>query len=550
MTIWKTTAATAGAAMLALALTAAGQGPAARATLSARRLCATKPFPPPGTSGRDRRAAPAAARSARGVWGFVSAPRLHPMRVTVLTRRPGTAPGQIFVAPYSAGTLTGQTGSLILGNSGDPVWFRPLPSTRLENTDLRVQAYRNPRTRTRQPVLTWWQGTIALPPTYTNLPGGAPEPGGCYYLFDTRYRLIRTVSARNGFTADEHEFLLTPQGTALFIAARPVPMDLRPFGGPAKGAIEDNEIQEISLATGKLVFSWDMLRHVNPADSEVPASAAASSGGVWDPYHMNSVEEGPGGQLLISARDTWTVYDISRATGKIRWRLGGRHSDFTIGPGARFFWQHDARFRPGSRISMLDNGCCALPDGKPEQQSHGLILRLDFRHRRAAAVRTYYHQPPLSAATQGNAQALGNGDEFIGWGQAGYYSEYAGAGNSANHGSRNLRYDARMPGSTISYRVFRQVWSAAPGYPPSAAARASGAHAVVYASWNGSTQTAAWQVLAGPRRGSLSVTVRRATRRGFETAIAVPSRGPFFRVRALNAAGKVLRSSGVVTLSG
>lgn len=550
MTISTTMALMAGAAMLAPGL-AAASGPGLAHTSSARPLCATKPAPPSGGSGRHGRVpARGAGTHGRDVWSFVSAPGLHPMRVTVTARRPGIAPGQVLVAPYSARELAGQTGSLILGNSGDPVWFRPLSSASLENTDLRVQTYRDPRTGTRQPVLTWWQGTIALPPTYTNLPAGAPEPGGCYYLYDTHYRLIRTISARNGFSADEHEFLLTPQGTALFIASRPVPMDLRAFGGPENGAIEDNEVQEISLATGKLIFSWDMLRHVNPADSEVPASEAVSSSGVWDPYHMNSVAEGPGGQLLISARDTWAIYDISQATGKIRWQLGGRHSDFTPGPGASFSWQHDARFRPGNLIGMLDNGCCGPPGGAPGQQSHGLVLRLDFQHHSAAAVRAYYHQPALSVPTQGNSQALGNGDEFIGWGQSGYYSEYAGAGNSRGHGSQNLRYDAKMPGSNMSYRAFRQVWTAAPYYPPSAAARASGVHAIVYASWNGSTQTRAWQVLAGRRPGSLSVAVRHATQSGFETAIAVPSRGPYFRVRALNAAGKVLRSSGIVTLPG
>ena len=534
--------------MLAVGLTAASQGAAARAALSVRRLCATKPFPPPGTSGRDRPAAPAPARSARDVWSFVSAPRLHPMRVTVITRRPGTAAGQLFAAPYSSGKLIGQTGSLILGNSGEPVWFRPLPSAHLENTDFRVQTYRDPRTGARQPVLTWWQGTVATPPDYTNLPPGAPEPGGCYYLADTRYRLVRTISARNGFTADEHEFLLTPRVTALFLASRPVPMDLRPFGGPRHGAGEDSQIQEGSLATGRLVFSWDMLRHVSPADSEVPAASASASGGVWDAYHLNAVEEGPGGQLLVSARNTWTIYSISRRTGKIRWRLGGRHSDFTFGPGARFFWQHDARFRAGNRISMLDNGCCALPDGQPEQQSHGLILRLDFRHRHAAVVRTYYHQPGLYVPTQGNAQALRNGDQLIGWGQTGYYSEYAGAGNSAGHGARSLRYDAKMPGADLSYRVFRNVWAATPYYPPSAAARVRRGRVTVYASWNGSTRTSAWQVLAGPRPGALSVAAAHVTRTRFETAITVPGRGPFFRVRALNAAGQVLRSSRIVRL--
>ncbi len=470
------------------------------------------------------------------------------MRVTVTTQRPGTAPGQIFVAPYSMGTVVGQTGSLIADNSGDPVWFRPLSSTNLQNTDLRVQTYYNSRMGTAQPVLTWWQGSIAIPPTYTNLPAGAPEPGGCYYIYDTHYRLLKTVFAYHGFSPDEHEFLLTRRGTALFIASKAEPMDLSGYGGPRNGAILDSEVQEVDLATGKLVFSWDMLQHVNPADSEVSASDTASSGGVWDPYHMNSIDEGTGGQLLISARNMWAVYDFTKSTGKIRWQLGGKKSDFTFGRNADFYWQHDARFRPGNQISMFDDGCCNQPNGTPEQQSHGLILNLDFHNRNATAVKTYYHEPPLYSPSQGSTQALSNGDEFIGWGQKPYYSEYAGAGNSENKGLSSLLYDAKMPGSNISYRAFRNEWVGDPYYPPNAAARASGGHSIVYASWNGSTRTTAWQVLAGPDPGSLSVVVGHAGRAGFETAVPTNDRGPYFQVRALDATGKTLGTSTVVKL--
>ncbi|MCW7944856.1 hypothetical protein AAW14_23010 [Streptomyces hygroscopicus] len=488
--------------------------------------------------------------SGSNVWSFVSEPGLRPMRVTVTAQKPGTAPGQVFVGPFSADQMIGQTGALINDNSGDPVWFRPLPSVNLQNADVRVQTYYNARTRRSQPVLTWWQGSLALPPWYTNLPAGAPEPGGCYYIYDTHYRLLRTVFAHHGYFPDEHEFTLTRRGTALFIASRPVPMDLTRYGGPANGAILNSEIQEVDLAGGRLLYSWNALDHLDPADSEEPVSSASSSDGVWDAFHINSVDEGPGGQWLISSRNMWAIYDVSKRSGRIRWQLGGKKSDFTFGPNADFYWQHDARFRPDNRISMFDDGCCDLPDGAPEQQSHGLILSLDFRSRRATEFRTYYHQPPLESPTQGNTQALPNGNEFIGWGQSPYYSEYSAPGNTQGDGSRNLLYDAQLPGSDISYRAFRNKWIGTPYYPPSAAARADGGHSVVYASWNGSTQTRAWQVLAGPEPRSLSVVVAHADRSGFETAVTTDSPGPYFQVRALDAAGRVLRASTVVKRSG
>lgn len=164
--------------------------------------------------------------------------------------------------------------------------------------------------------------------------------------------------------------------------------------------------------------------------------------------------------------------------------------------------------------------------------------------------KTYYHEPPLYSPAQGNTQALSSGNEFIGWGQSPYYSEYGGAGNTQGNGLQGLLYDAKLPGSNISYRAFGYEWIGTPYYPPSAAARANGAGSVVYASWNGSTQTRAWQVLAGPDPGSLSVVVRRAPRSGFETAITTNSPGPYFQVRALDSWGRVLKASKVVKRSG
>ena len=67
----------------------------------------------------------------------------------------------------------------------------------------------------------------------------------------------------------------------------------------------------------------------------------------------------------------------------------------------------------------------------------------------------------------------------------------------------------------------------------------------VYASWNGSTETVAWELLAGPTRTSLS-PVSITPRTGFETAIATTAAGPFYEVKALDAGGKVLKTSAVI----
>jgi len=67
----------------------------------------------------------------------------------------------------------------------------------------------------------------------------------------------------------------------------------------------------------------------------------------------------------------------------------------------------------------------------------------------------------------------------------------------------------------------------------------------VYVSWNGATEVAGWQVLAGNDAASLKV-VGTAPRRGFETQVRLPDLAPAVQVRALDAQGAVLGQSSVV----
>jgi predicted lipoprotein with Yx(FWY)xxD motif len=473
---------------------------------------------------------PGAASADLGAWKFQTAPQLQPPRVQVLTSKKGTASGLVFLDPFKDFAVTtpqvGQAGALILDNAGDPVWFHPVPSGE-DVLDFQTQTYQG------KPVLTWWQGPLILPP---DTPAGVPKAGGAFYVYSEQYRQVKKITAQNGFIADPHELILTPNGTAIFPAVKDVTANLTAYGGSATGQYEDNAVQEIDLKTGKLVFQWDLATHIPLSQSEVAAPAIPSV--VWDPYHINSIDTDASGHLLVSARDTWQLYEISRGSGAILWELGGRESSFTLGPGAAFSWQHDARFLPGGEISMFDDECCNLPVGKPSGFARGLVLKLDTSTDTATVARSYTHNPGLDVPTQGDMQTLPNGNVFIGWGQQPLYSEYTAAGK--------LLYDVRLPDADESYRVLRLPWTGAPVTKPSIAVRRSGgARRTVYASWNGATRVVSWEVLAGPSRGRLAA-VRVALRDGFETAIRVKPRFAFYAVEALGAHGRVLGRSAVV----
>jgi hypothetical protein len=487
------------------------------------------------------------------VWSFQSEPQLHPMKVQINKYDSSTYSGLIFLGPYaySDDAEYGQPGSLILDNSGNPVWFRPLSSPNLMNTDFRVQQFNG------RPVLTFWQGTLATPPAYTNVPAGSSEPGSCYYIVDNTYNVIGTVTAQNGYTSDVHEFFITPNNTALLLSTQAVPMDLTTYGGPKNGYVQDFAVQEIDPSTNRLLFFWSALQHIPLSDSYEPASSATSSGNIWDAYHLNSVGlTDSANDILVSGRNTFTIYRLNKQTGKILWRLGGKQNNFVIiGADAQFSWQHDARFHLGAGgqsnvVSMFDDNCCesqTVPPGTPA--SHGLFLQVNSSYMTATLQRQFYLDSNLHVPSQGSVQTLPNSNVFVGWGQSAYYSEFALPGNTAANPSLNLLYYAQMPGKNYSYRAYHDNWVGTPYYPPSVVVISSNGQTTVYASWNGSTETRAWQVFNVVGLLSRPVLIRTAAKTGFETAIPVTATSPYFQVKALNDQGQVIGVSSVVTLT-
>jgi Arylsulfotransferase (ASST) len=421
---------------------------------------------------------------------FHSRPDLQPPPVRILTPAHRTAPGYVFIAPKKR---VAQAGPMIVDNRGHLVWFRPLNTRGV--TDFRVQQYRG------KPVLTWWRGR--------------PFHGkgdGNYAIVDSSYRTIARVRPRNGLVGDIHEFELTPRGSALMTIFHRVPVGDR--------TVFEGAVQEVDLATGRVLFEWHSLEHVALAESyEHPPKQASLP---YDYFHINSVEVDDDGNLLVSARNTHAIYKIDRATGRILWRLGGKRSDFALGPGVRFAWQHDARRRPDGTISLFDNE--AAPQAGPE--SRGLVLRVDVRRKRVRLVRSIVHRPRLLAATQGNMQLLPNGDWFVGWGARPYFTEYDPTG-------RHVLFDARFGYKDDSYRAYRFPWQGQPGGRPAVAIDGRTA----YVSWNGATDVSAWQLVADGR------PITTVARTGFETALPVPTAIRTVAVRALAHDRRVLASS-------
>ncbi|MGA9284385.1 MAG: arylsulfotransferase family protein [Solirubrobacteraceae bacterium] len=443
------------------------------------------------------------------LFSFHTQPSFHVPLVTVDSSSAGQTAGDLFMAPYSG---PGQDGPMIVDSAGNLVWFDPLP-TGTEATNLQVQSYEG------KPVLTWWQGYIP--------PQGFGQ--GEEVIANTSYQQIMKFKAGNSQLADLHDFDITPQNTAFLTVFNPIRCNLTSAGGPSSAAVTDSLFQEIDLKTHLVRREWNPLDHV--ALSQSYASPTGSSQ-EWpfDYFHLNSIALRHDGSLLISARNTSALYELSPSTGQIVAQIGGKHGTEKLGAGAATAYQHDAEELPNGDFSVFDNG--AVPKVHP--QSRGLVLSVNPTTKTDTVIDQYVHSGPLSAGSQGNVQALENGNMFIGWGAEPYFSEYTPTGT--------LVFDAHLPAKTESYRTYRFPWSGTPTNAPAIAATVGRSTTTVYASWNGATGVAGWNVLAGSSSTQLT-PVASAAKSGFETSISVAGKPAYVLVQALGPAGEVLAGS-------
>lgn len=445
---------------------------------------------------------------------FVSEPALKPAPVIVTDNSAQAASGDIFLSPRHS---SAQDGPMIIDSAGNLVWSKPLPSSE-GAMDFKVARYQG------QPVLLWWQGSNA-PLAQLGLGFGVDE------IYDSSYHQVAQIRAGNGYWADLHEVQITPQGSAFITAETLVRADLSSVGGYREGALADGVVQQIDIKTGLVMFEWHAWGHVALNDSFTHSTSPTNP---WDWFHLNSISLGPDDDMLISARNTWTVYDVSLATGDVLWRLGGRKPSFHMGSGTGTAWQHNARWQADHTITIFDDG--ATP--KEHSQSRVIREQIDWKSHSVSLIERDVHTPALLAGSQGNDQILPNGDSFVGWGSEPYFSEFSPSGQ--------LVYDGHMQAPAQSYRAYKFPWSATPGDPPSIAVKTTAGGAdTVYASWNGATEVAQWRVLAGASASSLT-PLATVARTGFETAIPVSATAPKLGVQALDSSGHVLGISAVV----
>jgi hypothetical protein len=303
-----------------------------------------------------------------------------------------TAPGLLFGGNRSSSDTVGSY-DMIIDNNGVPVYYEPYAGNlfRLQGNGLISYA--------------------------KELPGGGKHDY-IYMIMDSSYAIVDSFQMGNGYIADNHDFVILPNGHALMEAYDVQIIDMSQIipGGHPAAEVTGSIIQELDLEKN-VVFQWRCWDHIPITDSYRDITKAK-----FDYIHVNSMELDLDGHIIASFRELWEITKISRVTGEIIWRLGGKNEEFTYvnehpeNAPHYFKLQHCVRRLNNGNLTIFDNGS---DDNNPERQySRAVEYEMDEVNKIVTLVWEYRHNPDIIVRNGGTMQRLPNGNSLISWGGA------------------------------------------------------------------------------------------------------------------------------------
>jgi hypothetical protein len=278
--------------------------------------------------------------------------------------------------------------------------------------------------------------------------------GYCEFkILDTTLAVVDSFQCGNGYQAEIHDFQLLPNGHALLFAYDPQPVDMSVIvpGGNPNATVIGGIIQELDQ-NKNVIFQWRSWDYIPITDSYSNLTA-----NTIDYVHLNAIEADDDGNILFIGRSLSGVTKISRATGEIMWKLGGKQNDFTFinehpenapdyisGP-------HDIRRIDNGNITIFDNG-----DAHNPPYSRGVEYELDEQTLTATLVWEYQNDPDIYSFAMGSVQRLPNGNTLIGWGSA---SSTGGPILTEVHPDNSIALELFYPLEVASYRSFKFPWA-------------------------------------------------------------------------------------------
>jgi hypothetical protein len=192
--------------------------------------------------------------------------------------------GYIFVAPFYWTASTVGSYLLILDNNGQIVYYQSI-ANQLAGFDFKVLL---------GGYLTYYDQKDSL-----------------HVVLDSNYQVVGTYVAENGYSADLHDFLMTPDGYAFLMAYDTETIDMSKIvpGGNPEAAVTGLIIRELD-PHHNVVFEWRSWDHFAFTDSTSDLTQQQI-----DLIHRNGLALTSDGNLLLSSRNLSEITKISLQTG-------------------------------------------------------------------------------------------------------------------------------------------------------------------------------------------------------------------------------------------
>lgn len=280
---------------------------------------------------------------------------------------------------------------MAMQNDGTPAYFKELPHD--YSYDFKVQE----------------NGRY----TYAHLFEHHSYTGGgdvTHYVMDESFTVIDSFQMKNGYVAEAHDFKLLANGHALLFGYDLQKMDLRYLGGYPNALVAGTVIQELDQDKN-VVFQWRSWDHYALEDSKLKRLTTSA----FDPVHINSIIIDTDKNIVVTSNGHSEVTKISRESGEMIWRWGGKKNQFT-------FIGENAEWADGlHNISRLENGHFLFLDNTAvgsDLTARAVEYEVDEVNKTATLVWQYAPVKPALAVRRGSAQRLPNGNTIIGWGSA------------------------------------------------------------------------------------------------------------------------------------
>ena len=234
-----------------------------------------------------------------------------------------------------------------------------------------------------------------------------------WFVMDSLQNIIDSVYAKNGYIADNHDFLALENGNYVLFCydEQPYAMDTVVVGGNPNAVIEGLVIQELD-SNHNVIFEWKSWDHFHITDNQYlyPWTNANL------PFiHTNSIDIDFDGHFIISNRNLDEVTKINRTNGEIIWRWGGSQNEFVFVNDYPFTHQHTVRSLGNNRYLMYDNGNFSS-QYVGSNISRAVEYVLDTVLMTATKVWEFVHPDSLYTPSIGSAQRLPNGNTLINFG--------------------------------------------------------------------------------------------------------------------------------------